>query len=96
LLYRTRAADAAYDQGTSTYRSTVVTAFQNVADALYAIPSDADALKAAVATETAAMRSLNIARRQLELGKIACLSLLIHQVAVRPPAGALAVEIFIA
>jgi NodT family efflux transporter outer membrane factor (OMF) lipoprotein len=79
LLHRTRAAEAAYDQATSAYRSTVITAFQNVADTLYAVQSDADALKAAVATETAAMRSLTIARRQLELGQIAYLGLLTAQ-----------------
>jgi outer membrane protein TolC len=79
VLHRTRAAEAAYDQATSAYRNTVVTAFQNVADTLYAVQSDADALKAAVATETAAMRSLTIALRQLELGQIGYLSLLTAQ-----------------
>ena len=44
LLHRKRAADAALDQAAATYRSTVLTAFQNVADALHALDSDADAL----------------------------------------------------
>ncbi len=76
LLHRQRAAEAAYDQATAQYRSTVLTAFQNVADTLHAIESDADALKAAVAAERAAARSLSIARRQLELGDISYLGLL--------------------
>ena len=51
LLHRQRAAEAAYDQAAAQYRGTVLTAFQNVADTLYAIQCDADALKAAVAAE---------------------------------------------
>ncbi|HYA13928.1 MAG TPA: efflux transporter outer membrane subunit [Syntrophales bacterium] len=76
LLHRQRAAEATYDQAAAQYRSTVLTAFQNVADTLHAIQSDADALKAAVAAEHAAARSLSIARRQLELGDISYLGLL--------------------
>ena len=58
------------------YRSTVITAFQNVADTLHAIQSDTDTLKAAVAAERAAFKSLEIARRQLQLGAIGYLGLL--------------------
>ncbi len=76
LLHRQRAAEEAYDQAEAQYRSTVLTAFQNVADALYAVQSDADAVKAAVAAEKAAAQSLDIARRQLELGDISYLALL--------------------
>jgi NodT family efflux transporter outer membrane factor (OMF) lipoprotein len=79
LLHRTRAAEAAYDQAASVYRSTVVTAFQNVADTLHALAYDAETLKAAVATETAASRSLEIARRQVELGQSQYLALLTAQ-----------------
>ncbi len=76
LLHRQRAAEAAYDQAAAQYRSVVLTAFQNVADTLHAIKFDADALKAAVAAEHAAARSLAIARTQLELGQISYLALL--------------------
>ena len=76
LLHRQRAAEAAYDQAAAQYKSTVLTAFQNVADTLHAIQSDADALKAAVAAERAAAKSLSIAHRQLELGDISYLGLL--------------------
>ena len=75
----TRAAEAAYEQSAANYRSTVLTAFQNVADALHALQSDADLFNAAVASEAAAQRSLNIARRQLELGQIQYLGLLTAQ-----------------
>ena len=76
MLHRQRAAEAAYDQAAAQYRSTVLTAFQNVADTLHAIQCDADALKAAVAAERAAAKSLAIARRQLELGDVSYLALL--------------------
>ena len=52
------------------------TAFQNVADALRAVQSDADGVKANLAAERAASRSLEIARRQQLLGSISCLAML--------------------
>jgi NodT family efflux transporter outer membrane factor (OMF) lipoprotein len=76
LLHKQRAAEAAFDQAGAQYKQTVLTAFQNVADSLEALKSDADALRAAVAAETAAKTSLDIARRQLALGAIHYLSLL--------------------
>jgi NodT family efflux transporter outer membrane factor (OMF) lipoprotein len=76
LLHKKRAADAAFDEAAAMYRSTVITAFQNVADALHAVQSDADTLKAAYAAERAAFKSLEIARRQLQLGAISYLGLL--------------------
>jgi NodT family efflux transporter outer membrane factor (OMF) lipoprotein len=76
LLHKKRAAEAAFDQAAATYRSTVITAFQNVADSLHALQSDADTLKAAYAAERAAFKSLDIARRQLQLGAIGYLGLL--------------------
>jgi NodT family efflux transporter outer membrane factor (OMF) lipoprotein len=76
LLHRQRAAEAAYDQAAAQYRGTVLTAFQNVADTLHAIQSDADALKAAAAAERAAAKSLAIVRSQLDLGDVSPLALL--------------------
>ena len=76
LLHRKRAADAAFDEAAEMYRSTVITAFQNVADSLHALQSDAETLKAAYAAERAAFKSLDIARRQLQLGAIGYLGLL--------------------
>jgi len=76
LLHRKRAADAAFDQAAAQYKQTVLTAFQNVADALRAVESDADGLVAATAAERAAASSLEIARRQLATGAVNYLTLL--------------------
>ncbi len=76
LLHKTRAARATYDQAAAQYRSTVITAFQNVADTLHALQYDADTLRAATTSEHAAADSLHIAHRQLELGAISYLGLL--------------------
>ena len=76
LLHKKRAADAAFDEAAAMYRSTVITAFQNVADALHALQSDAETLKAAYTAERAAFKSLEITRRQLQLGAIGYLGLL--------------------
>jgi NodT family efflux transporter outer membrane factor (OMF) lipoprotein len=76
LLHKQRAAQAAFDQAAAQYRNAVLTAFQNVADSIRSLRSDADALHAAAAAEHAASRSLDITRRQLQLGQIAYLSLL--------------------
>jgi NodT family efflux transporter outer membrane factor (OMF) lipoprotein len=68
LLHKERAARAAYVQATEQYRSTVVTAFQNVADTLNALQHDADALKSAAAAADAAKVTLELTKRQLETG----------------------------
>jgi NodT family efflux transporter outer membrane factor (OMF) lipoprotein len=79
LLHRKRAADAALDQAGAMYKSAVLTAFQNVADALHALDTDADGLDAAGRAENAAQRSLGVARHQLELGSVSYLALLIAE-----------------
>jgi NodT family efflux transporter outer membrane factor (OMF) lipoprotein len=76
LLHHKRAAEAALDQAGATYKSVVLTAFQNVADALHALDTDADALNAAGRAENAAQRSLAVARDQLKLGSVSYLALL--------------------
>lgn len=68
LLHQQRAAEANYDQAAAQYRSTVLTAFQDVADTLHAIDADARALRAAAAAEQAASKSRRIAERQWQLG----------------------------
>lgn len=70
LLHKKRAAEAGLDQAAAQYRSAVINAFQNVADTLHALQSDADALRAAVAAERAAWRTFELTRRQLELGSV--------------------------
>ena len=76
LLHKKRAAEAAYDAAAAQYRATVIAAFQNVADTLQALQSDADALQAAAIAEHAAADSLAIAKRQVELGDMAYITLL--------------------
>ena len=76
LLHRKRAAVAALDQSAAQYRSTVLSAFQNVADTLRVLEYDAEAVRAQAAAERAAAQSLNIARDSLALGSISYLSLL--------------------
>lgn len=71
LRHQQRAAEAAYEQAAAQYRGVVLTAFQNVADALEAIDADARALRAADAAEQAARKSLSIARQQWKLGAVA-------------------------
>jgi NodT family efflux transporter outer membrane factor (OMF) lipoprotein len=76
LMHRQRAAEAAYDQAEAEYRATVITAFQNVADTLHALEIDAEALRTAAAAAKSASQSLEITRRQLELGAVSYLALL--------------------
>jgi len=76
LLHRQRAAEAAYDQAAQQYQATVVGAFQNTADVLHALWTDADALRADEAAAEAADASLDIARRQLGLGDLSRLAVL--------------------
>lgn len=76
LLHQERAARAAYAQAAEQYRSTVLTAFQNVADTLTAIEQDGDALKAAAAAADAAKVTLDLSQRQLKDGYAGYLALL--------------------
>jgi NodT family efflux transporter outer membrane factor (OMF) lipoprotein len=76
LLHQERAAKAAYVQAAEQYRSTVLVAFQNVADTLVALQQDANGLKAAVAATNAAKVTLDLSRRQLQVGYANDLTLL--------------------
>jgi NodT family efflux transporter outer membrane factor (OMF) lipoprotein len=76
LLHKERAARAAYVQADEQYRSTVLTAFQNVADTLNALEQDADGLKAAVAARDAAKVTLDLTTRQMQVGYVSYLALL--------------------
>jgi NodT family efflux transporter outer membrane factor (OMF) lipoprotein len=76
LLHQERAAKAAYVQAAEQYRSTVLTAFQNVADTLTALEQDAEAVKANAAAADAAKVTLDLAQRQLQDGYAGYLALL--------------------
>jgi len=76
LMHREHAARAAYTEADEQYRSTVLTAFQNVADTLNALQQDADALKAAAAAKDAASITLDLTKKQLAAGYANYLALL--------------------
>jgi NodT family efflux transporter outer membrane factor (OMF) lipoprotein len=76
LLHRQRAAEAAYTQAAEQYRSTVLTAFQNVADTLAALQQDGAALKAAAEARDAAAVTLKLSRQQYDLGYLGFLGYL--------------------
>ncbi len=67
-LHQLRAARASYQQSAEQYRSTVLTAFQNVADTLAALDHDAETLKATAAATDATMKSLDLARLRYKAG----------------------------
>jgi NodT family efflux transporter outer membrane factor (OMF) lipoprotein len=76
LLHKKRAAAAGLEQAAAQYRSTVIKAFQNVADSLRALQFDADTLHEQAAAEKAAADSLALARVQYQAGAISYLTLL--------------------
>ena len=76
LLHAERAAKAAYVQAAEQYRSTVLSAFQNVADTLTALEQDAEGLKAAAAAADAAKVTLDLSQRQARDGYASYLALL--------------------
>jgi NodT family efflux transporter outer membrane factor (OMF) lipoprotein len=70
LKHRQHAAEANFDQAKAQYSSTVLSAFQNVADTLQAIKSDSTTFNATVASERRTAESAAIAKRQFELGEV--------------------------
>jgi NodT family efflux transporter outer membrane factor (OMF) lipoprotein len=75
-LARRRAAVATWEASKAQYRSTVLTAFRNVADTLRTLESDALALRAAANAEHAAGLSLEITRRRQAAGDAGILEVL--------------------
>jgi outer membrane protein TolC len=76
LLHQKRGAVAAYDAAAAQYRETVIGAFQNVADVLHALNTDADALAAQTEAERAARESLAIAQNRYQTGATSFITLL--------------------
>ncbi|HEX4350419.1 MAG TPA: efflux transporter outer membrane subunit [Verrucomicrobiae bacterium] len=76
LLHQERAAKAAFLQTAEQYRSTVLTAFQNVADTLAALEQDGEGLKAAAAAADDAQITLDLSKRQWKDGYISYVALL--------------------
>lgn len=76
LSAKRRAAVASYDQQNAKYRSTVLSAFQNVADSLQALEFDAMTLKEQVEVVAVAKKNLELANLQFGFGAINSLTLL--------------------
>jgi len=76
LYNKQKAAEAALDQAEALYRTSVITAFQNVADALRGLQADARAVQAAVHAEETAKASLDIVEKQLNAGQVNQLAVL--------------------
>jgi outer membrane protein TolC len=76
LLHQERAAKAAYEVADAQYRNTVLTAFQNVADALRALQLDAATLRAQQHSVRVASETFDLTRGQYRLGAITYVVLL--------------------
>jgi outer membrane protein TolC len=75
ILYnKQKAAEASFDQAQAQYRDTVVKAFQNVADALRALQSDARSVRSARAAERTAKKYLESIRLRLKFGGVSQLA----------------------
>lgn len=79
LIHKRRAAIAAYEQAAAQYRSTVLQAFQNVADTLSALEFDATGLREQDAAVQAALESLELTQMQYHIGAVSFLPLLISE-----------------
>ncbi|QUD85978.1 efflux transporter outer membrane subunit [Phenylobacterium montanum] len=76
LKHKQKAAEALLDQAEAQYRSTVLSAFQNVADCLAALQADSRTLAAAAAAERSARTSVDLAQKQQEAGQTSSLAVL--------------------
>lgn len=76
LDHQRKAAIAAYERAAAQYKGTVLSAFQDVANALRALQADADALRAQVEAEQTAAASLRLSEQQYQLGGVSYLILL--------------------
>lgn len=79
LFHQQMAAEAALGQEQALYRKAVLVAFQNVADSLYALRSDADRLRSAVLAERVSRETYDITLRQQQIGAVNYLSVLAAQ-----------------
>jgi outer membrane protein TolC len=73
------AAEEGFNQALAQYRSTVLVAFQNVADALRALQADARSISAARTAVAAANRNLSLVRKQVENGQVSAPALVTAQ-----------------
>ena len=76
LVHQRRAAVAAAQEAAANYKATVLVAFQNVSDTLYALQGDADALAAETTAERSAAGSLELVQAQYKAGGASFLQVL--------------------
>ena len=76
LWHKREASEAVLDQAEAQYRSTVLSAFQNVADTLRALQSDAETFQSQAELERASAEQLQLAQIQYDAGAISLLVLL--------------------
>ncbi|MBV8469380.1 MAG: efflux transporter outer membrane subunit [Burkholderiaceae bacterium] len=79
LMHNQRAAEQGLLQAQAQYQSAVITAFQNVADTLHAVQSDANALVANQKAEKAAKVVMDLTLKKQQLGYVDTLTLLTAQ-----------------
>ena len=79
LLAQRRGAIARYEQAVFQYQATVLTAFQEVADALRALETGAHSLKAAADAERYSKQTLDLVQEQYKLGTSSYLAVLYYQ-----------------
>ncbi|WP_433704843.1 efflux transporter outer membrane subunit [Paraburkholderia sacchari] len=77
LWYGRKAAQDAYDASRAQYRQTVLSAFAQVADVLYALEHDADALEAQTRALAAAREALRLLRADYRAGTVDYLQILV-------------------
>jgi NodT family efflux transporter outer membrane factor (OMF) lipoprotein len=76
LKHQRRAAVAAAQEAAANYQVTVINAFENVSNTLYALQADADALAAQNAAATAAADSLALVQSQYKSGAVSFVQVL--------------------
>lgn len=76
LHARKRAAVAAYDKALANYQQTVLQAFANVADSLYALDNDAQALQARYVAQQSADQNLDLVQQSYRAGAVGYLNVL--------------------
>jgi len=79
LMHQRRAAVAAAQEAAANYQATVINAFENVSNTLYALQGDADALVAQSTAERSAADSLTLVQAQYKSGAAAYVQVLIAE-----------------
>jgi NodT family efflux transporter outer membrane factor (OMF) lipoprotein len=76
LANKQKAAEEGLKQADALYRQSLITAFQNVADALHSLRADTNAVTASAHAEQVAREQLDIVKKQLSVGSVNVLAVL--------------------